>query len=391
MGGLNHPELATRAGEEPLPLSDDSELEEDPMEVDRAPQQDSERADLVRLAGNALPFTEKHDEQGSNREKDRENALKIENWRPQRPTVLTDSKHSPLNECLPPDEHKRRPIRKSSGHERGEEHLQRTASRAVTDGPLSLGRDGSQVGLAKSPSKSPNILNDDNTVSNVMRRNTLPASQHSPTETLPPLQSQASPANSTKPPSGPENLPSLAQSNLTDLLKSKPPPDSRYKDLAMSQIPIKKAMNSPPPGPMTSKASTSYPSPRSRMNSAFGPTFSHGHPSPVPSETSPRDSAVMSPPDRPGSLQFSQFQFSAQSSQSEELTPQSAHSYPSSASYSTAPSPQVGAGEQMEVDRAGRILPPLVPHPGPALMTGAFKCEYQGCTAAPFQTQYLLT
>ena len=389
MGGLNHPELATRAAEEPLPLSDDSEFEGDSMEVDNVTREDSKRADLVRLAGNALPFTEKRDDQGNDRENDRENALKIENWRPQRPTVLTESKHSPPNERLHSDEYKEQLIHKTSGHNMYEEHSERTMSRAATDGLTLLSRDGSRVGNAKSPSRSPNILNDDDSVSNVMRRNTLPASQHSRTETLPPLQPQASPANSAKSPNSLESLPSLAQSNLTCLLKSKLPPDSRYKDLGMPQIPISKTLNSPPLGSMASKASTSYSSPRPRMNSAFGPTFSHGHPSPVPSDASPRDSAAMSPPDRPGSLQFPQFQFGARSSQNEELTPQSAHSCPSSGSYSTAPSPQIG-GEQMEVDRAGRILPPLVPHPGPPLMTGAFKCEYQGCTAQPFQTQYLL-
>ena len=359
------------------------------MDVGGLTPEDRERADLVQLAGNALPFTTKSDERANDRENDRENALKIANLRPQRPTVLTESRHSPPNGRLPSDEHKRRLARKSSHQERYEEHAQRPVSRAATDGSASLGRHASLASLAKSPSKSPNILNDEDAVSQVMRRNTLPASKHSPTETLPPLQPQASPAHSTKSPSGTENLPSLAQSNLTDLLKSKPPPDSRYKDLGMPQMPISKTLNSPPSGSVARKASTSYPSPRSRMNSAFGPTFSHGHPSPVPSDASPRDSAAMSPPDRVGSLQLSQFQFGTRGSQSEELTPQSAQSYPSSASYSTAPSPQVG-GEQMEVDRAGRILPPLVPHPGPPMMTGAFKCDYQGCTAAPFQTQYLL-
>ena len=387
MGGLNHPELATRAGEEPLPLSDDSEFEEDRMEVDSAMQEDSkhEPANLIRLAGNALPLTEERD----GRVNDRDNALKIENLRPPRPTIVTESKPSVSNERSVSDARSARVARKPSERETYEELSERKVSRASTDGPPLMNRHGPRAGVSKSPSRSPNILHEEETVSQVMRRNTLPVSQHSTMETLPPLQPQASPANAAKSPNGPESLPSLAQSNLKDLLNSKPPPDARYKDLGMPQIPISKTLNSPPSASAASTASTSYSSPRPRMNSTFGPTFSHGHPSPVTSDASPRDSAAMSPPGRPGSLQLSQFPFSARSTQSEELTPQSAHSYPSSGSYSTAPSPQIG-GEQMEVDRAGRILPPLVPHPGPPLMTGAFKCEYEGCTAAPFQTQYLL-
>lgn len=359
------------------------------MDVDVATQEDSKRADLVRLAGTALPFTAESDDRRNDRGNDRENALKIENWRPQRPTVLTECKHSPRNGRLPSGEHKRRLLRKSSEHETYVEHSQLPASRAAIDGPVSLVKQASLVGLAKSPSRSPNILNDEDSVSHIMRRNTLPASQHSPTETLPPLQPQASPAHSIKYPSGPENLPSLEQSNLTGLLKSRLPPDHRYKDLGVPQMPYSKTLNSPPPSALSKKPPASYPSPRPRINSAFGPNHSYGHPSPVTSDASPRDSAAMSPPDRPGGPQFSQLQIGARSSQSEELTPQSAHSYPSSASYSTASSPQV-AGEQMEVDRAGRVLPPLVRHPGPPVMTGTFKCEHQGCTATPFLTQYLL-
>ena len=387
MGGLNHPELASRAGEEPLPLSDDSELEEDPMEVDNVTREDSkhEHAGLVRLAGDVLPLTEERDDRAN----DRENALKIENLRPPRPTVVTENKPSIPDERLAYDAHSAQAARRSSERETYEEISGRKVSRAATDGTLMMNSRRPRAGPSKSPSRSPKIVNEDESVSQVMRRNTLPVSQHSAMETLPPLQPQASPTNAAKSPNGTESLPSLAQSNLKDLLNSKPPPDNRYKDLGGPQIPISKTLNSPPSGSMASKASVSYSSPRPRMNSTFGPTFSHGHPSPVTSDASPRDSAAMSPPGRPGSLQLSQFQFSARSTQSEELTPQSANSYPSSESFSVTPSAQIG-GEQMEVDRAGRILPPLVPHPGPPLMTGAFKCEYEGCSAAPFQTQYLL-
>ena len=384
MGGLNHPELATRAGEEPLPLSDDSEIG-DPMEIDGVKQEDSKKARLVRLAEDALPLTEGH----HSHDDGRDNALKIENLRPARPTVLTESRQALSKDRMPSEEHKSRVIRPSNERETYQELPERKVSRAATDGPSLFSRHGSRAGLSKSPSRSPCLENDSEQISHVLRRNTIPASQQSPTETLPPLQPQSSPANATKAPNNSASLPSLEQSNLKSLLNSKPPTDPRYKDLGRPQMPISSSLHSPPLGSRAPKPSPSYPSPQTRMNTTYGPAYSHGQPSPAPSDTSPRDPAVMSPPGRPGTTQFSQFHHSGKSTQSEGETPSSANSYPSSSSFSTAPSPQLG-GEQMEVDRAGRILPPLVPHPGPPLMTGTFKCQFQGCTAAPFQTQYLL-
>ena len=39
---------------------------------------------------------------------------------------------------------------------------------------------------------------------------------------------------------------------------------------------------------------------------------------------------------------------------------------------------------------AGLTLSNIVPLAGPAAQGPGYKCEYPGCTAAPFQTQYLL-
>ncbi len=377
MGGFDHPELASKAGEEALPFLDDNSVDESHMDIDSSRREDSQQdhAALVRLAADTLPLTQN----GDSRPTSRENALGIENLKPQRPTILTENRPFPSNERRILDASTAKLSHRNSSERGTIEDSERKVLRAATDGPPLLNSHGLQHG------QSPNILNDDEPVSEVMRRNTLPASHRSPNETLAPLQSQGSPASFAKSP-GPESLPSLEQTNLKNLMNSKPPTENWYKDPGVPQIPISKTLNSPPLASMARKASTSYPSPRSRMNSTFGPPFGPGHPSPVTTDTSPRDSSAMSPPGRPGSHQFTPM-FSAGSTQSEDSTPQSALS---SGSYSsTVPSPQIG-GEQMEVDRAGRLLPPLVAHQGPPLMTGAFKCDYPGCTAAAFQTQYLL-
>ena len=59
MSGFDHPELASRAGEEALPVIDDSSPEASHMDIDSSRREDSqhERADQVRLAGDALSMT----------------------------------------------------------------------------------------------------------------------------------------------------------------------------------------------------------------------------------------------------------------------------------------------------------------------------------------------
>ena len=65
MKGLNHPDLATKAGEEPLPQSDDSNVD-DLMDLEGINKQPDENepvydknSDLIRLAVNALPLDER--------------------------------------------------------------------------------------------------------------------------------------------------------------------------------------------------------------------------------------------------------------------------------------------------------------------------------------------
>ena len=45
------------------------------------------------------------------------------------------------------------------------------------------------------------------------------------------------------------------------------------------------------------------------------------------------------------------------------------------------------SADTMSLDASRRILPPLMNGP---FASGIFRCEHPGCTAMPFQTQYLL-
>ena len=123
---------------------------------------------------------------------------------------------------------------------------------------------------------------------------------------------------------------------------------------------------------------TQYPSPQSRMNGLFPQTYPHGQPSPTYSDASPKDSPPISPPP-------AHFERHAdrRTLQSEELTPQSAESHFSTSSFSTALSPH---SQHLDKDRSRLTLPP----PGMTGIVGTYKCDYVGCKAPAFQTQYLL-
>jgi hypothetical protein len=128
--------------------------------------------------------------------------------------------------------------------------------------------------------------------------------------------------------------------------------------------------------------------------------FNHTSPS-LYSDTSPRQ--ALSPPTGNSGT----FIYSRRPSQASDYpvplasasTTDSSYASASTDGYSpsTQPTPQ-SETHRMSVDGTGlAILPPPVPsmqpltiHTIPAHGSGGFKCDYSGCTAAPFQTQYLL-
>jgi hypothetical protein len=145
--------------------------------------------------------------------------------------------------------------------------------------------------------------------------------------------------------------------------------------------------------------SISAPSPLSSYPS--GPVrspFNQTSPS-IYSDTSPRQALS------PGSGISMAFGLTRRPSQASEYPPPLASASTTDSSYastdgyspSTQPTPQ-SETHRMSIDGTGPpILPPPVPsmqpltiHTIPAHGSGGFKCDYSGCTAPPFQTQYLL-
>ena len=358
MGGLNYPDLATKVGEEPLPQSDDSDVD-DPMDLEGREQTDEnnpvcdKETNLVQLAENALPFIERNNGQETS---------KNEHSRPTRPKILTQSS---LPE--PKDEPHVKPEYRQSSPNAGPGSPKRN-KHGPNSPPESSPRKGDPDSVAISP---------------MLRRFTIPNSERSPTETLPAMQ-QSPPSSSSKSPNGQQSLPSLRAIQLEPLLDSRSPNETTPHGIHRPPFPLSNGTVKSPPINSITPRPVQYPSPQTLMNGHFQQTYPHGQPSPAYSDASQRDTANMSPPGKPIHPHYSA---GGRTPQSEELTPQSAESQLSTSSFSTAPSPHLN---HLDLDRNRPVLPPLSGMAGGSLMIGAFKCEHAGCTATAFQTQYLL-
>ena len=368
MGGQNFPELANRAGDEVLPQSD-SEIGSEVMEIDAVSATYEKSPDPANLAGSALSLAESDTGQIERRQKLSNTAVTN---RPELPRLLTDDRSHPSKVYnLPPNPDFLRRVEDEAEQDPSE----RRPSCAIKDGLSSLDID-EEHSSESSPTCEPFSDQDSRptAISAQLRRYTVASVGQTPGDTLPAM--QASPQIDTiSSPSLPQGLPSLHDSGLKKVLEGAPPKNGFHPQSTLTGA---NSALSPP----KSSTTTHFPSPKGRSNSSLS-NFAHGHPSPAYSNSSPRDATNMSPPSRPN-VQMSSF---PPRSGGDALTPQSADSYTSS--YNGAPSP-VPVTEAMEIDRAGRVLPPLVPHPGPPIMNGIFKCKHDGCTVPPFQTQYLL-
>ena len=362
MGGLNHPDLATKAGEEPLPQSDDSDVD-DSMDVDGRERTDENQSvndkntELVHLAENALPLVGRDDSY---------DASKNEHSRPTRPKILTQTSLPESKDVV----HVKTENRESSPSARANSPKRTNHGSNASHSPL---RSSHRKGDPESAAILP-----------MLRRFIIPNSERSPTETLSAMQ-QSPPLSSSKSPNGQHSLPSLRAIQLEPLLEGRSPNENAPHGINRPPFPLSNgALNSPPMSSIAPRPAQ-YPSPQTRINGHFHQTYPHGQPSPAHSDASPRDSANMSPPGKP--VHSHQYFSGPRTPQSEELTPQSAESHLSTSSFSTAPSPH---HRHLDLDQGRPILPPVSGMAGGPLIIGAFKCEHAGCTAPAFQTQYLL-
>ncbi len=374
MGDLNNPEIAISAGREPLNSASQSEADDEVMQPDDHRSTGKKIHSLMQTARDGLDAVDGNDVLVE----DPNGSSKSDSVRRVRPTIQVPlSKESNLSDDARPKE------------ESGSSH-QRAPSDPKIPVPSTTEPSGSMVGqyemkpAATSKRHSPSRRSESfqATRSPDLRKYAIPASVGSPKETLPAMKDPSS-ALSSKSPTGQQSLPPLHAINLEPLND-----DIRANNLNHRQsFPLPNgSLHSPPMSSIASKMSP-YPSRITSLNGHF-PPFSSNHPSPVTTfNESPRelyrpasDPTSMSPPGKPNQPQNP----SGRISQSEESAPLSAESYTSTGTFSSGAS---SIGDQAKVDGNQRTLPPLGSGP---LMTGIFKCDHSGCTAPPFQTQYLL-
>ncbi|KAL8733828.1 MAG: hypothetical protein Q9166_001816 [cf. Caloplaca sp. 2 TL-2023] len=359
LGGLNNPDIATRAGEEPLNSASQSEAGELGEDMDLKDGGTSETNDRrVQIAHDALSVHGNDDKPTI--------ATTENNARRVRPKIMTQ----PLAPA-------------SKDHDKRFQQKRNNESTVVAENldPALGGSSNDNPQRQLSPPeteerRSPPDTQYPSPLATSPRLRQFMASNGS--ETLPAIQS-ATPSMSAKSPSGQQSLPSIS-AQLGELVDGPSPNDSLPN---RSSFP--NGIQSPPMSGISPRPNH-YPSPQSRLNSFPNP-YPAAQPSPASTfgEVSPRepfrtnhDPIGMSPPGKPGPPYYN----SGRMPQGDELTPQSAESHTGFKGFAGGISPSG------DVEPGRPILPPL-PGTGP-LATGNFKCDFPGCTAAPFQTQYLL-
>ncbi|KAL8999462.1 MAG: hypothetical protein Q9169_001667 [Polycauliona sp. 2 TL-2023] len=367
LGGLNLPDIATRAGEEPLNSASQSEagdLGED-MDLEEGGATGT-KDHIIQIAQDALSVDGNDDKDATTTT---ETARRI------RPKIMTHAL-----------------VSKSKDHDKGA-HARLQAIQAKRHRPSAVTAENLDPALAGSPDGnpqqqlSPPDAEDRRSSSDTQGASPLAtsprlrqfmASQGS--ETLPAIQS-ATPSQSAKSPSSHQSLPSIS-AQLGELVDGPSPNESLPN---RPNYPNANGIQSPPMSGISPRPSH-YPSPQSRLNSFPNP-YPATQPSPASTfgEVSPRDGfrtshdlTSMSPPGKPGPPYYN----SGRMPQGDELTPQSAESHQGFKGFTG------GISSSGDVEPGRPILPPL-PGTGP-LGSGSFKCDFSGCTAASFQTQYLL-
>ncbi|KAA6416168.1 MAG: hypothetical protein FRX48_00888 [Lasallia pustulata] len=263
------------------------------------------------------------------------------------------------------------------------------ASKATTAGEKSRNKINSPK--TRRPSSSRGSVpkgrrNSDSLASSPVFIHAISVSQGSPmdSETLPAMKTSPQ-QNAVKSPNGQQSLPSLydqlgplpefnpvkgevangtstnGRGTFVSINGHSPPKTAQYPNLQTRNY----HHPYPPTAPQPSSSTTSYSSNSPR-------DYRSGH-----------DPMGSSHPGKPGPAYYS----NGTTPQSDEQGPFSAESNPTTGSYSTEASAN---GDRMSVDAPRPITLPPLPAGPPLPLAHGFKCEYSGCTAAPFHTQYLL-
>ncbi|KAL8963607.1 MAG: hypothetical protein Q9193_000150 [Seirophora villosa] len=350
LGGLNLPDVATRAGESPLNSASQSEADGFAQDMEPEDGESTVKKDhLVQTAQDALSVDDNGDRGVA------ESARRI------RPKILTQSLSSTSRDS----------DRRVQVKPQGKEERRNNASAVKTENlDPALGGlvDGNhQRGFSPPLTEGAQRSSDKHGSSPLAtspRLRQFMASNGS--ETLPAIQN-ATPVTSTKSPNGQQSLPSIS-AQLGELVDG-PSPNETLP--TRSSFPMPNGIQSPPMSGISPRPNH-YPSPQTRLNT-FPTPYPATQPSPASTfgEVSPRepfrashDPTSMSPPGKPGPPYYT----SGRIAPNDELTPQSAESYAGLKGFAGGISPN---GDHPNIEPGRPILPPL---PGSGnLVTGTFK------------------
>lgn len=179
-------------------------------------------------------------------------------------------------------------------------------------------------------------------------------------------------------------LPPLHE-HLVDLLPPTSESDVRLNGINAGRFSLANStVRSPTVGSITSRPGR-FPSPHGRLTTnSFPYSQSQQSPPGTYSETPPRNLRQCQDPTASPLPKFQSSQFyGTRGPQSDDLTPISPESFPSAGNFSADTSP---SGDHMKIE--GRPVLPSLPSIPPN--SGSYKCDFDGCTAPAFLTQYLL-
>lgn len=376
LGGLNNPDIANRAAESPLNSASQSEAGDSDVQMEEVGEGERNPGrNLLQVAQDAINVGGQHEARSRSCSPRTDSVRRVQHLKLQTralnpqlrgasPSGRTGVKEE--REVLKGLSSPLRQVDDDSNMMDMEQKFIDTKAMPPAQEDTQLGRNGAHTTM----------------ISPQLRKHTI--AEGSPMATLPAIQSPPNSATG-KSPNNQQNLPSLHHLALP--LDARSPKENDLRSLSISQRSTF-PMQSPSTVPLPSRAT--FPSHHTRVNGQFQPTYPPPQPSPAStstfSETSPRegyrhsaDSTAMSPPGKPERT----FYHSGRTSQSDELTPASSESYQSTASSVETPL----SAENLNTEGSRPILPPLDSGP---YAPGVFRCDFPGCTAVPFQTQYLL-
>ena len=381
MANQNAPDIAARAGEEPL--NSDSEAFQD--EADDQFSSSGGVSEGTRNDGRGKPGPHvRPGFRGSEEPSEhRAGVQKDDLMRPALGSLLTKDLLPPSREVAVLDATKTKSGKHDSddGRPNAVNGMYHTSTGA-SNHPITSTKPASQSSSRPSPA-----LRRHSSGNSALRKFAIPPSEASRMETLPAMQNPP-PSLSATTPKEQQTLPPL-HAHLGDLVDGNA---GRPNGLSPGRSPyqsVTERIRSPLLAPMNSRPGP-FTSPQPRMNGPFSPQYPSVQFRPLPhSDPPPRgpyrrnpNAVTLSPP---AGLGASPYYPNGRTVPNEERTTAPTESYPNARPYGTDLSP---SGDRISIEST---RPPLQPPPAtqPA-MAGSYKCEHSDCKAPPFQTQYLL-